>query len=127
MATPTITDRGELDARLRAVVQPGSTPQPYTSAVLGMNSLLQSTGTPIPPRFGEVLLHNVTMAETRQISSPTAHLNEVRPLFQAGVDHYRAGNYSQSAICLSGAAANLTIAPMLSGAAQKSNMNIGKY
>ncbi len=127
MATPpVITDRGDLQQQLQSIVPSGRTPQPYTQGVLGINSLLHSSGVPLPTGFGETVKHNVTLVETRQISSPTAHLREVGPLFNAAVDHYKSGNYGNSAICLGGAVANLTIAPLLSGSAQSSNMKIGK-
>lgn len=127
MATdPVITERDDLDRQLQSLIPSGRTPQPYTQGVLGVNLLLHRWGVPLPRGFGEVVRHNVTMVETRQISSVTGHLQEVVPLAQSSVDHYRSGNYRMSAICLGGALGNLFIAPMLSGSAQKSRMNIGK-
>ena len=125
MATNKPNPRGDLDRDIQNLVGPGREPKLYTRSVMTVNSLLQSQGVPLPKGFDTVVKHNVNLVQSGQISSTSAHLNEVGPLVQGGIDYYKSGNYKQSAICLGGALGNMG-ASMLSASNQASAMKIGK-
>lgn len=117
--------RATLGQALMGLVGPGRRPAPYTRAVMTVNDTLAQNNIPLPDGFDTVVKHNVTLVERGEITSTTAHLNEVGPLLQSAVHNFREGNHQQGAICVGGALGNMG-ASMIAASNEASARKIGK-